>query len=461
MAMGQRGQQSDRMMRAAESGNEAAQRAHDARQNRAESARQFDESTRQRELDRWQRQWEQQRIDRRARDVDRARNQAIKPRTTNFGNEGYNPNAEQPVDAKVQLAYDQLAEEQRQFDVSTQLRAAQSGLQMGGGAPGGNSAQDIGRVEQAIEQNPEDPRLQKLLEEMQRGNQQMGMGIESGDRTGRMFVPTPEAMEKDRYEQETSRMNAQTSRANARIRMLELQSRATALQARISGSTGEQRKEWEAALKKVSDEVVKGGPGRWGLAPMVDTLKSIDKGKGTEAQWRQIEQEIAGVDQGRAAEIHAEVARREPGPALRRWMNEGINTKIIEHMAMVAGNFPAGFTDNWDPSTAAATAFKANADSVSKFLKAGISAQLYPITDQSEWSRMVRFGAAIATMRGLAQPTGQPMGQAPSPGGEVVPPLEGQRGPSVRPDQYDWSKEREIHAGRSLEENDFEFKVPR
>lgn len=428
MAMGQRRQQSADAVAAAESGARVGQ----ARRNLAENARQFDESVNQQELDRWQRQWEDRRRSRLAeRELDiREKAAGLSPekaRTTNFGAGRTQWQMDQEAANQV-TQREQFQEGQRQFDEQLDLKAAAEGLQRGGGGGAMSAGMDpTGReqagVAAALQQNPNDPRLQQLMAEMQRGSEQMGMGVESAG--GRKWVPTPEGMQ----DREIKRTHAQAARMNAANRMIELQTKATALQAKLDGATGAQREEFEKDIQAVSKEIVNGDPEtrRWGLANMVNALNAMDKGKATKEQWARLAEEVGGVQAvGGMAEIQREIATQQIGPAIRRFLNEGINKSIIEHMARVVGRMPAGFEANWDPSTAAARTFQANSESVAKSLKAGISAQLYPVTEQSQWARMVRQNAALWTLNGLGMSTGQPMGaggagQAPAPGGESMP----------------------------------------
>ena len=165
--------------RAAESGariQHNRQQIRERQADRGERARQFDKSASQRDQAQWDRQWQQRRADRAQRDADRAKNQAEKQRTTNFGTEGRDPNpgpsAEDQALAERKRQFDiSTQQQQQQFETSTDLKAASQGLTRAGGGPE-TGARDQERVDQALEQNPGDPRLQQMQQEMQRGRQQ-------------------------------------------------------------------------------------------------------------------------------------------------------------------------------------------------------------------------------------------------------------------------------------------------
>lgn len=393
--MARRDSQGDRNIRAVESGANIVHNRENIKERRAdrgERARQFDESVNQSNLDRSQRAWESNRKARAERDQQRSINQANKPRTTNFGGEGRLPDdpmvtGDAKFDSSVnearrtnasqeQLQRDQMGQQQRQFDDRQQLDAAKSGLMQSGG--GGAS----------------DPRLQQMQQEMERGRQQMGMGVEQSG--SRKYVPTPEAQQANAYGAETDRMNAEASRANAMIRQKELQLKAMKLQAEVDGGGGEAA---SAELRAVNKQQQKK------LDTQLNAQIAFSKGKGTDKQWQDIQADVdeavaKGVG-GRMQEIQAEVSRREYGPAVRSFISEGVMTQFVEFVTMSQGRFPEGVIP--DVTTEAWQTFTRNGKIAGQMLKSGLNAELYPVTETDRWKRQVNMLAGFLTMSNKGQ----------------------------------------------------------
>lgn len=391
--------QSDRELRAAESGARIQHDRQSLREraaDRDERGRQFDRSADQRDQDLWNRQWNQRRADRAQRDADRAKNQADKARTTNFGTEGRDPSMP-PSDPKLDESKRQFdesqAQQQRQFDDSQSLSAAKSGLQRSGGGDG-LGGPDPQAIAQALEQNPDDPRLRKMMEEMQRGRAQGNQGLEQTGRRG--YVPTAESMDQSRMDAETARMNAQTSRANAVIRAKELQIKAQQLQAEIDAG-GAGSKEAQAKLKAVNKKQQKA------LDMSLNTQISFSKGEGTDKQWSEIQKEIdAGTAGGIQGEVwqarQDEVSKREYGPALKSFLAERTMTDFVKFVTYAQGKFPEGVVP--DVSTEAWQEFTRNGKVAAQMMRAGLNAELYPVQETEQWKRMVNQTAGFLTLSG-------------------------------------------------------------
>lgn len=399
--MARRDSQGDRNIRAVESGARIQHDRQSLREraaDRDERGRQFDVSANQRDQDRWNRQWNQRRADRAARDAERAKNQADKSRTTNFGSEGRDLNPDPSMDKQrldeSKRQFDQSqAQSQGQFEDSQSLSAAKSGLQQAGG-PGGNPQRDMDRVGQALEQNPNDPRLQKMMAEMQRGRQQGGQGLEQTGRRG--YVPTPEAMEKSNMDAGTARMNAQTSRANAAIRARELEHRVQQLQAEIDGG-GTGSKEAQAKIKAVLKVMQKN------LDTSLQAQINFSKNEGTDKQWSEIQAEIdKGTAGGIAGDVwqarQDEVSKREYGPALKSFLAERTMTDFVTFIAHAQGRFPEGVVP--DISTQAYQKFIDNGEVAKQMLRTGLNASLYPVQETEQWKRLVNLIAAGLTLTG-------------------------------------------------------------
>lgn len=405
-----KGAQSDREIRAAESGARIQHQRQGLRErqaDRSEGARQFDAAQSTRDQDLWNRLWNQRRADRAVRDADRAKNQAEKSRTTNFGTEGRDPGLP-PTDPKLEESKRQFdqgqAQQQSQFEQSQSLRAAAAGLQPAGGA-GGTQQRDMERVGQALEQNPNDPRLQRMMQEMQRGRMQGGQGLEQSGRRG--YVPTPEAQEKSRMDAGTARMNAQTSRANALIRQRELQLKVQQLQAEIDAG-GTSSKEAIAKMKAVTKVQQKN------LDTSLQTQINFSKGEGTDKQWADLQKEIDdGTKGGIGGEVwqarQDEVSKREYGPALKSFTAERTMTDFVTFIAYAKGRFPEGVVP--DVSTEAWQKFTGNAKVAAQMLRTGLNASLYPVQETEAWKRQVNLIAAGLTLTGR----GDQMQQADMP----------------------------------------------
>lgn len=338
-------QQSQLELQAGQSGESATQRSHESLVNtrhrnadRAEGARQSDNSNEQRSLDRWQRQWEQQRAARSQRDTQRAANQAQKPRTTNFGGEGYLEGQEpkptgdarldetrRQFDASQQQQQGQFeqrqAQDQQQFDTRTDLQAATQGLQRSGqpGSPADN------------------PRLQALQEEMQkRQKQQMGAGLEQTGRRG--FVPTPEEQAKQARAANLAERDMQTKELNAAANY---QRAATAYE-RIgveikAAKTKEQKAELQAKQKDQEKSL---------LQPIKSSAGRLDrfmKGDHTQADMQTLQalvnSQVAPV--GSARPLHDEVAAGQIGPRVTQFLTEQVAAQAIEFI-YATGKLPDG-----------------------------------------------------------------------------------------------------------------------
>jgi hypothetical protein len=360
-----------------------ALQAGEGTRQRTESARQFDESVNQRELDRAQHVMERQRSERLARD-DARRQQNFAPEQT-----------EDPAVAlkreQLDLQRQQLAQQGQQFQQSTELEAAKSGLMRAGGQPG-TAGRDMAGIDAALQQNPDDPRLQRLRQEMQQGREQMGMGIES---TGRSYVPTPEAMQAGTQTRETARMNAQAARDNATIRMRENSRALQGLQAQIDG--GSTDPQVRAMFKQHLKEI------RKPLDSKINAQVAMSKGKATDKQWGELQSLLdEDVQNGIAGDAHkelqAEVSAREYGPRVKTFLAEQTMDDFVKFVNYAQGHYPEGVIP--DQSTEVWQTFSRNSRIAGQLLRSNLNAQFYPIQGSETWKRMVNMHAAFLTRTG-------------------------------------------------------------
>ena len=329
--------QSQLELQAAESGNRAAQAAHDARQNReqrnldrAERAREFDEQINQRELDRWNQQWQERRRARDQRASDLAERQAGKQRTTNFGTEGIGPDEpggrgyQEPAPA----GDPRLEEQKRQFDIRTQMQAADKGLeQTGQGIPGGAPG-------------PDNPRLQALQQQnaaaTARGDQQMAQGLEQ-DPQGKGFVKSASRIEQEKQAQELPRERALTARMNALERHRQNVRQYKLATAKFyAPTTAAGKKEAKAEMEAKNKQL---------FQPIESTSKLIDRLRSEKAggdDWAALREMVKNDPKaGVHAETIQEIDDNEFGENLGRFLNEKIGAQGVKY-AFETGQMPDG-----------------------------------------------------------------------------------------------------------------------
>ena len=386
--------QSQIMIGAAESGNNAAQRQHDSRQNRrqndldrGEKARQFDESINQREQDRWNQQWQQRRSDRAQRDETRAQNQAGKRRTSNFGNEGQDPgylaadDPNTPANQENKRRWEaEHAEKQRQFDVKTE--ATQS-----------RQEQDQSQFEtttnmEAADKGLVDPRMQQMQAEMQRGQEQMGKPVESDQNKG--FVKSPERKALEKQKGDTSAANAQTANTNAILRRRELERSYQQQDIKVnSAKTAAERKEATAKREAVDTQL------RQPLEAVNVTLNKLRKGDQSNDLWEALKKDAVGVPD--EVEIQKNIKAKQFGPALANFMNAK-QAKIAVKYTAGTGNMPSGKTVLY--STEGMQRLVKNTPWAAQKLLTGVNAQLYKAMSQEDFISQVNKTAAEATIKG-------------------------------------------------------------
>jgi len=193
----------DQMLRAGQAGESAKQRTHEGRiQSKQESVRQDQAQQRidlegdrvdqgQQRIN--QQTWENNRQARERADAVRAKNQAKKPRATNFGSEGSNPHTStQDVEQNIK-AENVNEEKRRQFDERQELDAAKAGLEKprtesipgeNREGPANSRVADTSRAGLAAgDQGPPNPEaVLKMEEEQRRQNQQVDRQLESRGR---------------------------------------------------------------------------------------------------------------------------------------------------------------------------------------------------------------------------------------------------------------------------------------
>lgn len=338
--------QSQLELQAGQSGESATQRSHEGLINtrqrnadRAESARQFDASVEQRNLDRYQRAWESNRQERARRDAQRAANQAQKPRTSNFGGEGYLAGQEpQPTgdprldetkrqfDASQQLQREQMGQQQQQFETSTDLQAASKGLTRTEGNPAGNPG-------------PDNPRLAALQQEMdRRGREQMGQGLEQA---GRKFVPTPESMQAQQQNAELAERDMRVKEQNVALRKKEQKLAHDRLDAQIAGArSAAERKELEAQQKQVRED------GMQFIKSSASRLDRFMKGDYTQKDMQTLRNMLKNprdgvAPVGMARALYDEVEAGEIGPRVTQFLTEQVAAEAIDYI-YATGYLPDG-----------------------------------------------------------------------------------------------------------------------
>lgn len=391
-------EQSDLAIRARESGHRIA---HDQNQlseqkaSRAQQQSQFDESVNQQELSRAQAAWNQRRQERLQRDTARpqGRDGSI------FGGQNvtnFNQPEQQPEDPAITLKRQQLDMQQQQIDQQGQqfqqgleLEAAKSGLMPAGGQQPGR--RDQGDVAMALQQNPEDPRLQRMMREMQQGRQQMGLGVESTG--GQKYVATPEGVDKAK----TARMNAETAQIHAAVAAQKLEGKMQTTFAAMSGATGAQLAVEQAKWNALKKDAIKP------LHASVNMQKAMSKGEGTDKQWSELQARADRVQAkgvaGDFQRIASEISARQYGPALRSFLAERATVDYIRFVTSAIGEQPEGFV--FDPSTEAFKTFQANAVIAANQLRTPINAALYQVQDSEMWKRQVNMHAGRMTLEQL------------------------------------------------------------
>ena len=332
-------QQSQLELQAGQSGESARQRAHEGRTESRHKRVSQDQNQQRIDIaqqSQWDQQWKQRRADRDARDAERAKNQAGKDRTTNFGTEGRDPSVPAGPDPKLDETKRQFdashAEKQRQFDQSQQLDAAKAGLQVGGGA----SSQDAARVDQALEQNPNDPRLLQMQQEMQRGNTQMQQGLEQKGKRG--FVPTQDARQESGRKAGIEERETRAKEINAAANYQRAVTSYSKLQAEEkSAKTGATRSQIQAKKRAVEESLSQ--PLKSGNARM----NRVMKGEATEADAQTLRAMIEGVPPvGNArATVEAIKAGNFEDPNVVRFMGEKLAADAVQYI-YATGKLPDG-----------------------------------------------------------------------------------------------------------------------
>lgn len=386
--------QSQLELQAAESGNRAAQAAHDARQNReqrnldrAERAREFDEGINQRELDRWNQQWQERRRARDQRESDLAERQAGKQRTTNFGTEGIGP--DQPGGRGYQepgkKEDPRLAEQKRQFDVRTQMQAADKGLVGGAqGIPGGNPG-------------PDNPRLQALQQQnaaaTARGDQQMAQGLEQNAQ-GKGFVKSAARVEQEKQAAELPRERALTARMSALERHRKnVADYKLATQKFYAANSAAARKEAKAEMEARNKQL---------FQPVKSTANLIERLRSEKAggdDWAALREMVKNDPKaGVHAETIQEIDDNEFGENLGRFLNEKVGAQGVKY-ATETGVMP---DSNQVPYyTAGMQLLTKNTVAARKQLSTGANALiLRKRMGEEQFNRMVTELAGEFTMKG-------------------------------------------------------------
>ena len=336
MARTEKLRQSQLELQAGQAGESATQRSHESlmstrhrNADRAQNARQFDSTIEQRNLDRYQRQWEERRQARSERDAIRAKNQAQKPRTTNFGGDGYLAGQERKPsgDARVDESARQFDQRQAQQSQQFQQSQAQQSQQF-------ETKTDLSAASQGLER--ENPRLQALQQEMsQRQQEQMGQPTEQGGKRG--FVPTEAAKEKSSKDANLDERNMRVKEANAAANMQRAATSYEKLGAEMKAATTKSARADIKAKRKLVEDTL--------MQPIKSDSSRLDrfmKGDQTDADLQTLRAMLRDVPPvGISRALHDEVNSGEIGPNVTRFLTEKVAASAIEFI-YATGKLPDG-----------------------------------------------------------------------------------------------------------------------
>lgn len=311
--------QSKLMLEAGQSGEAAVQRAQESRtrnvqqtRNRAEQSRQFNEQTNQRELDRWQRQWEEKR----ANDL---RQQQLSEQSRQFD-----------VSA---------GERAREFDVSTNLTAADKGLTPTGAAPaqvGGGGQQRIGQQPEMGTQGGQDPRMASMQAEMRRGSTQMGHGLEI-DTQGRGFVKSAQRQKQEAGAERRAESDTESRRISAVASYRRAVDAYKIAELRMDAAQSASARSAEsAALKELKGQLMQP------IKSTTATMNRMQNGKGTLQDWQSVAAEVANTpDAGSLNELKADIAANTWTDRLQSFMQQKVTVQALKYIN-ATGELPDG-----------------------------------------------------------------------------------------------------------------------
>jgi hypothetical protein len=354
--------QSQLMIQADAQGNQAVQQAHDSKQRntqitaeRDEGARQFDEQVEQQELDRWQRQWEDKRAN--------------------------------------EFREKQLAEGARQFDDQQALTAADRGLVPTGG---GESQQRIGQQPAMGTTGGNNPRMQAMMAEMNRGAEQGRQGLEI-DTQGRGYVKSQGRLEGEAAAQQTAMSDAQTRLINEQASYQRtVNSYQMAEMRMLAADTAAAKAEQEAALKELSTEL---------MQPVKSTVGMLDRmntpGKSSEGDWQTIVSELTPPKgQPLPEQLKTLLTEAQGGvwtPGLQRFYQQKATAQAVKFI-YGTGKLPEG--DMVDFSSPGMREFVAHARDISIMNAPHMPGpgQMLSFKDQAERNRFINRRAAWSTL---------------------------------------------------------------
>ena len=324
--------QSQLELQAGQSGESAKQRAHEGRTDSRHKRVNQDQNQQRIDLQQqaqWSRDWERTRADRAARDKTRADNQAAKPRTSNFGGEGYlegqerKPSGDPRLDEQARQFDERLAQQDEQFQQSQQQQGEQFQTQT-----------DLSAAKAGLEQA--NPRLQAMQAEMRRGEEQMSQGIEQKGRRG--FVPTAEAraagQRKAGLEEREIRAKEMNAAANYQRSVTAYSKLQAEEKAAKTGATRTQIAAKRAKIEESLAQPLKSGNGR---------MNRIMKGEATEADKQTLKsmiQDVPPVGNARAT-VEAINAGNLEDPNVIRFLGEKLAADAIQYV-YATGKLPDG-----------------------------------------------------------------------------------------------------------------------
>lgn len=390
--------QSELMMRAAESGENAVSRAHEGKMNRQERRRAREDASDQRDKDRAQRGTTAALNRQSRRDERREQGRQFDAKTRSSRDE-FNERQEQRASQHrdrmdVDLAKSGL--ERRDPQGRSQAAAAQ--------APTREQDPNTAGTDRDVAQgDPSDPRMQEMQAEMQRGRQQMDQPVESVGR-GR-FVPTREAKAATATAEDRAEFTAETKRMQeTRLRAKLGQDWEIAELKAQGAKTAALRKEDTAAAKVLRTERMKP------VKEFSDRLDRFVEGKPTMNDFASLRAELGkdeGQFQGDLQMISDAIDAREmDNPRLQQWMQEGVTQMGVTFIIDGVGDLPD--VDTMDLTSPGWQRFNRKLESYVKqdqMAGGGAAAELAGV-QKSRLLRMRYYNklAAAAFMRGDPDP---------------------------------------------------------
>lgn len=245
----------------------------------------------------------------------------------------------------------------------------------------------------------------KQQEEKDRFNQQADQPLEVADPNKRTLAPTELRQQREQSKTVTNRMNAQANYLNA-VRNFS--------DAKLKGDEDSMKAETKSLQQ-----------------PIKEAARLFDLGKKRELQPNQWEDIKALASDVPDQALQQEIASKQFGPALSRFLQARVSQSAIQFMA-VTGDMPDG--ELVDLASPAMREFTTAAEQMQNYLRdadaGGLLSQSLGIKSLADRNKLIRKLTAQAMLNDKATPKPTGGSLIPSQGGKAMNPQGGQNGPA-------------------------------